>query len=168
MWSDGEQESQNVNTSTICKKKCDKKLCIFLIKADIITKLSVCTNIPKPLRNLCTQFDVNNLRYCGEIACVKECLHTSKNSDIANIECPSQWKLARHLPLVSQDSWPGFPGERSWWRNRLDSPPLKQLGRLKCGNYRACSTTRIASNLNCTEVTSTITILPLRNCNLMC
>lgn len=34
-------------------------------------------SIPKPLRNcLCNQFDVDTLRYSGEIACIEENLYT--------------------------------------------------------------------------------------------
>ena len=54
--------------------KCDKKLCVFLIEAD--------ANIHKPLRNLCTPYGVNTLKYCGEMFCVEENLHTFGNSDI--------------------------------------------------------------------------------------
>ena len=36
----------------------------------------------KPLSNLYTQFNVNTLRYCEEMACADESLHTFGNSDI--------------------------------------------------------------------------------------
>ena len=75
-----------LNTSTICGKvaRCDKKLCAVLIEADIFNK-AVQGNIPKPLRNLYTKFDVNTLRLCGEMAWVEEHLHTFGNSDIATM-----------------------------------------------------------------------------------
>ena len=62
-----------LNTSTICRKvtKCDKKLCVVLIEADIFNK-AMQANIPKPLRNLYIKFDVNTLRHCGEMACAEE------------------------------------------------------------------------------------------------
>ena len=62
-----------------------KKFCLVLvlIKADIFNK-AVQGNIPTPLRNLYTRFDVNTLRHCGEMACVEEHLHTFGNSDITN------------------------------------------------------------------------------------
>ena len=47
-------------------------------------KKGVQGNIPKPLRNLYTKFDVNTLRPCGEKACVEEHLHPFGNSDIAS------------------------------------------------------------------------------------
>ena len=48
--------------------KWGKKLCVFLIEADIFNE-AVQTNIAtQPLRNLCTQFDMTTLRYCGEEA----------------------------------------------------------------------------------------------------
>ena len=74
-----------LNTSTICRKvaRCDKKLCVVLIEADIFNK-AVQGNIPKPLKNLYIKFDVNTLRHCGEMACVEEYLHTFGNSDITN------------------------------------------------------------------------------------
>ena len=61
------------NTSTLCRKvtRCDKKLCVVLIEADIFNK-AVQRNIPKPLRNLYIKFDVNTLRHCGEMACEEE------------------------------------------------------------------------------------------------
>ena len=49
---------------------------------------------------------------------------------------------ARRPLLVSL--WAGFPGGRSWCRACSDSPPSKQLGRLKRGNCQAGSTTRVA------------------------
>ena len=58
-----------------------KILCAVLIEADIFNK-AVQENIPKPLRNLYINFDVNTLRNCGEMACVEEHLHTFGNSDI--------------------------------------------------------------------------------------
>ena len=72
-----------LNTSTICRKvaRCDKKLCVVLIEADIFNK-AVQGNIPQPLKNLYIKFDVNTLRHCGEMACVEEYLHTFGNSDI--------------------------------------------------------------------------------------
>ena len=72
-----------LNTSTICREvaRCDKKLCVVLIEADIFNK-AVQGNIPKPLRNLYIKVDVNTLRHCGEMACVEEYLHTFGNSDI--------------------------------------------------------------------------------------
>ena len=75
-----------LNTSTICRKvaRCDKKLCVVLIEADIFNK-AVQGNIPKPLRNLYIKFDVNTLRYCGEMARVEEYLHTFGNSDITTL-----------------------------------------------------------------------------------
>ena len=75
-----------LNTSTICRKvaRCAKKLCAVLIEADIFNK-AVQGNIPKPLRNLYTKFDVNTLRLCGEMAWVEEHLHTIGNSDIATV-----------------------------------------------------------------------------------
>ena len=75
-----------LNTSTICRKvaRCAKKLCAVLIEADIFNK-AVQGNIPKPLRNLYTKFDVNTLRLCGEMAWVEEHLHTFGNSDIATM-----------------------------------------------------------------------------------
>ena len=74
-----------LNTSTICRKvaRCAKKLCAVLIEVDIFNK-AVQGNIPKPLRNLYTKFDVNTLRLCGEMAWVEQHLHTFGNSDIAN------------------------------------------------------------------------------------
>ena len=74
-----------LNTSTICRKvaRCDKKLCVVLIEADIFNK-AVQGNIPKPLKNLYIKFDVNTLRHCGEMACVEEYLHTFGNSDITS------------------------------------------------------------------------------------
>ena len=60
-----------------------KKLCVVLIEADIFNK-AVQGNIPIPLRNLYTNFDVNTLRGCGEMACVEEYLHTFGNSDITS------------------------------------------------------------------------------------
>ena len=62
-----------LNTSTICRKvaRCDKKLCVVLIEADIFNK-AVQGNIPKPLRKLYTKFDVTTLRHCGEMACAEE------------------------------------------------------------------------------------------------
>ena len=77
-----------LNTSTICRKvaRCDKKLCVVLIEADIFNK-AVQGNIPKPLRNLYIKFDVDTLRHCGEMACVEEHLHTFGNSDITNCSC---------------------------------------------------------------------------------
>ena len=62
-----------LNTSTICRKvaRCDKKFCVLLIEADIFNK-AVQENILKPLRNLYTEFDVNTLRHCGEMAWVEE------------------------------------------------------------------------------------------------
>ena len=39
-----------------------------------------------PLRNLYTNFDVNTLRHCGEMACVEH-LHTFGNRDITTIGC---------------------------------------------------------------------------------
>ena len=76
---------KSFNTSTICKAvmKCDEKLRIFLSETDIFNK-AVCTNIPKPLKNFCTQFDVNTLRYCGETASVEH-LHMFGISDIATL-----------------------------------------------------------------------------------
>ena len=73
-----------LNTSTICRKvaRCDKKLCVVLVEADIFNK-AVQGNIPKPLRNLFTKFDVNTLIHCGEMAWVEGYLHTFGNSDIA-------------------------------------------------------------------------------------
>ena len=73
-----------LNTSTISRKvaRCDKKLCVVLIEADIFNEV-VQGNIPKPLRNLYTKFNMNTLRHCGEMACVEEQLHTLGNSDIA-------------------------------------------------------------------------------------
>ena len=60
------------------------------MKADIFNK-AVCPNIPKPLRSFCTKFDVNALRYCGEMACVEEYLHletlTSLYLEIAQCTC---------------------------------------------------------------------------------
>ena len=75
-----------LNTSTICRKvaRCDKKLCVVLIEADIFNK-AVQGNIPKPLKNLYIKFDVNTLRHCGEMACVEEYLHTFGNSDITTL-----------------------------------------------------------------------------------
>ena len=75
-----------LNASTICRKaaRCDKKLCVVLIEADIFDE-AVQENIPKPLRNLYTKFDVNTLRHCGEMACAEEHLHTFGNSDIATL-----------------------------------------------------------------------------------
>ena len=72
-----------LNAPKICRKvaRCDKKLCLVLIEADIFNK-AVQANIPKPLRNLYIKFDVNALRQCGEMACVEEHLRTSGNSDI--------------------------------------------------------------------------------------
>ena len=58
-----------------------KKSCVVLIEADIFNK-AVQGNIPIPLRNLYTNFDVNTLRGCGEMACVEEQLHTFGNPDI--------------------------------------------------------------------------------------
>ena len=52
---------------------------ICLIETDIFNN-AVQAIIPKPLGNLCTEFDVNTLRYCGEMACVEEILHTFGNS----------------------------------------------------------------------------------------
>ena len=74
-----------LNTSTICREvaRCDKKLCVVLIEADIFNK-AVQGNIPKPLRNLYIKFDVNTLRHCGEMACVEEYLHTFGTSDITS------------------------------------------------------------------------------------
>ena len=73
-----------LNTSTICRKvaRCDKKLCVVLIEADIFNE-AVQGSILKPLRNLYTKFDVNTLRHCGEMVCVEEHLHTFGTSDIA-------------------------------------------------------------------------------------
>ena len=67
--------------STICRKvaRCDIKLCVVLIEAAIFNK-AVQGNIPKPLRNLHTKFDVNALRPCGEMAWVEGYLHTFGNS----------------------------------------------------------------------------------------
>ena len=65
---------------TICRKvvRCDKKLCVVLIKADIfLTK--VCKEIYP--RNLYIKFDVNTLRHSGEMACVER-LPAFGNSDI--------------------------------------------------------------------------------------
>jgi len=50
--------------------RCDKKICVVLIKADIFNK-AVQGNIPKPLRNLYINFDVNALRHCAEMAFVE-------------------------------------------------------------------------------------------------
>ena len=88
-----------LNTSTICRKvaRCDKKLCVVLIEADIFNK-AVQGNIPKPLKNLYIKFDVNTLRHCGEMACVEEYLHTFGNSDITNHELEACLPLA--LPKV--------------------------------------------------------------------
>ena len=61
-----------------------KKLCVVQIEADIFNE-AVQGNIPKPLRSLYTKFDVNTLRYCGEIVCVEEHLHTFGNADIATL-----------------------------------------------------------------------------------
>ena len=69
--------------------KCNAKM---LIKADIFNKL-VCTNIAKPLRNFHAQFDVNTLRYWGEMACVEEHLHTFGNSDIAIVSMNAFFSL---------------------------------------------------------------------------
>ena len=76
-----------LNTSTIHKKvaRCDKKLCIVLIKADIFNK-TVQGNILKPLRKLYIKFDVNTLRHCGEMARVEEYLPTFGNSDITILQ----------------------------------------------------------------------------------
>ena len=52
-----------------------KKFCIVLIEVDIFNK-SVQGNIPKPLRNLYINFDVNTSRHCAEMACAKEDLET--------------------------------------------------------------------------------------------
>ena len=64
--------------------RCDKKMCVVLIEADIFSK-AVHGNIPKPLKNLYTKFDVNTLRPCGKIAWVEGYLHSFGNSDIATV-----------------------------------------------------------------------------------
>ena len=64
------------------RARCDKKLCVVLIEADVFNK-AVQGNIPKPLRNLYSKFDVNTLRHCGEMAWVEGYLQTFGNSDIA-------------------------------------------------------------------------------------
>ena len=91
-----------LNTSTICRKvaRCDKKLCVVLIEADIFNK-AVQGNIPKPLKNLYIKFDVNTLRHCGEMACVEEYLHTFGNSDITTV-CEirldlAAWSIENHV-----------------------------------------------------------------------
>ena len=65
--------------------KCDKS---FLIEADIFNN-AVQADIPKPLRNLYIKFDVNTLRYRGEMACVEENVHNFGNSDITIVCVPS-------------------------------------------------------------------------------
>ena len=62
--------------------KFDEKVHAFLTKADIFTKL-VNANVPKHLRNLCTQFDADMLQQCVDMASVDENWHTSEDSDIA-------------------------------------------------------------------------------------
>ena len=59
-----------------------KKVHAFLTKADIFTKL-MNANVPKHLRNLCTQFDADTLQQCVDMASVDENQHTSGDSDIA-------------------------------------------------------------------------------------
>ena len=51
-----------VITSKLQRKmtKYEEKLHVFLTKADIFTLL-VNVNVPKPLKNLCTQFDADTL-----------------------------------------------------------------------------------------------------------
>ena len=53
-------------------------MCSFKSR-QIFFNTAVQTNIPKPLY---IKFVVNTLRYCGEMACVEENLHTFGNSDI--------------------------------------------------------------------------------------
>ena len=79
--------TKRLNTSTICRKvaRCDIKLSVVLIEADIFNK-AVEGNIPKPLRNLYIKFDVNTLRHCGEMPCVEEYLHTFGDSDITRLK----------------------------------------------------------------------------------
>ena len=48
-----------------------KKVHAFLTKADIFTKL-VSANVPKHLRNLCSQFDADALQQCVDMASVDE------------------------------------------------------------------------------------------------
>ena len=92
-----------LNTSTICRKvaRCDKKLCVVLIEADIFNK-AVQGNIPKPLKNLYIKFDVNTPRHCGEMACVEEYLHTFGNSDITSndIRCEDYWLVPAYCDGV--------------------------------------------------------------------
>ena len=57
-------------------------MCVVFNEAD----KAVQGNIPKPLRNLYVNFDVNTLRHCGEMARVEEHLHTFGNSDITTTE----------------------------------------------------------------------------------
>ena len=56
------RSTKSVITSKIHRKrmKYDKKVHTFVTKADIFTKL-VNANVPKHLRNLCTQFDAGML-----------------------------------------------------------------------------------------------------------
>ena len=75
--------------------KCNEN---FWSRQTFITKL--CANIPKPLRNFCTQFDVKKLRYCGEMACVEEYLHMFENSYIATSSFPT-WCNLSHMSLQS-------------------------------------------------------------------
>ena len=65
------------------------KILCSLIKAPIFNK-AVHENIPKPLRNLYINFDVNTLRHCAEMACVEEYLHTFGNSDITSEATPTE------------------------------------------------------------------------------
>ena len=99
------------NTSTICRKvaRCDKKLCVVLIEADIFNK-AVQGNIPKPLKNLYIKFDVNTLRHCGEMACVEEYLHTFGNSDITNPgpDCNQVYVFVKATPNETLVSRPDF------------------------------------------------------------
>ena len=118
-----------LNTSTICRKvaRCAKKLCAVLIEADIFNK-AVQGNIPKPLRNLYTKFDVNTLRLCGEMAWVEEHLHTFGNSDIA-----THGDVDKVMVLLKIDQLIG----RAACKSRWPRPLLIERENLHLGFYFA-------------------------------
>ena len=62
------------------KMKYEEKVHVFLTKADIFTYL-VNANVPKPLKNLCTQIRCSNVEIWP--CTVEENWHTSGDSDIA-------------------------------------------------------------------------------------
>ena len=77
--------------------KCEEILCVFLIEADVFNK-AIQVNIPKSLRNLCTQFnEYIKVLWRNGLCRKKNYILLVHNSDIANYTTgPIETRLEVH------------------------------------------------------------------------